>query len=60
LADDGGIERVQLRAESLAVKGNIYVFCSTVIFGVCRYNEIAIVRDIKSVSRKRLVESVTD
>jgi hypothetical protein len=39
LADDGGIEKVQLRAESPAVKRNLYVCCSTMIFGVCSYSE---------------------
>jgi hypothetical protein len=35
LADDGGIESVQLRVESPAVKRSLYVCCSTVIIGVC-------------------------
>jgi hypothetical protein len=35
LADDGGVEIVQLRVESPAVKRSLYVCCSTVIFGVC-------------------------
>jgi hypothetical protein len=35
LADDGGMERVQLRVESPAVKRSLYVYCSTVIFGMC-------------------------
>jgi hypothetical protein len=60
LADDGGVERVQLRAESPAVKGGLYVGCGTVIFGVCSYSETVIVPVLKSVTRKRLVESVTD
>jgi hypothetical protein len=34
-SDDGGVERVQLRVESPAVKRGLYVCCSTVIFGVC-------------------------
>jgi hypothetical protein len=35
MADDGGVERVQLRVESPAVKRRLYMCCSTVIFGVC-------------------------
>jgi hypothetical protein len=35
LADDGVVERVQLRVQGLAVKRRLYVCCSTVIFGVC-------------------------
>jgi hypothetical protein len=35
LADDGGVEQVQLRVESPAVKRRFYMCCSTVIFGVC-------------------------
>jgi hypothetical protein len=35
LTDDGGVERVQLRVESPAVKRKLYVCCDTVIFGVC-------------------------
>jgi hypothetical protein len=60
LADDAGIERVQLRVESPAMKRIPHVCCSTVIFGVCSFSETVIVPVLKSVSRKRLVESVTD
>jgi hypothetical protein len=60
LADDGGIERIQLRAENLAVTRNLYVCCSTVIFGACSYSITVIAPVLKSVTRKRLVESVTD
>jgi hypothetical protein len=34
VADDG-VERVQLRVESQAVKRRLYMCCSTVVFGVC-------------------------
>jgi hypothetical protein len=54
LEDNGGIERVQLRVESPAVKVSLYVYCSTVIFGVCSYSETV----LKSVARKRIVETV--
>jgi hypothetical protein len=60
MADDGGVERVQLTGESPAVKKSLYVCCSTVIFGVCSYSETVIVPVLKSVAMKRLVESVTD
>jgi hypothetical protein len=60
LADDGGIERGQLRVESPAVKSSLYVCCSAVIFGVCSYSETVIVPVLKSVTRKRLVGNVTD
>jgi hypothetical protein len=35
LADDGGVEGVQLRSGSPTVKRSLYVCCSTVICGVC-------------------------
>jgi hypothetical protein len=35
VAADGGIERVQLRFESPAVKRSLYVCSSTAISGVC-------------------------
>jgi hypothetical protein len=35
LADDGGVERVQLRVECPAVKRSLYVCYSTVIYGAC-------------------------
>jgi hypothetical protein len=38
-----GIERVQLRVESSAVKRSLYVCCSAVIFEVCSYSETVIV-----------------
>jgi hypothetical protein len=56
LADDGGIEKVQLRVESPAVKISLYVCCNTVISGVLSYSETV----LKSVARKRIVETVTD
>jgi hypothetical protein len=51
----GGVERVLLRVESPAVK-----CCSTVILGMCSYNETAIVLVLKSVTRKRLAENIRD
>jgi hypothetical protein len=36
------------------------VYSNTAIFGVCSYSEIVIVPVLKSVTRKRLVESVRD
>jgi hypothetical protein len=45
---------------SWAVKRRLYMCCSTVIFGVC--NSARLLRDpvLKSVARKRIVETVTD
>jgi hypothetical protein len=60
LAGDGGIERVQLRFESPAVKRRLYVCYNTAIFGVYSYNETVIVPVLKSVTTKRLVETVID
>jgi hypothetical protein len=60
LADDGGVAKVQLRGETPAVKRGLYVCCSTMIFGVCSYSETVIVPVLKSVTRKRLLERVTD
>jgi hypothetical protein len=60
LADNEGIEPVQLRFESPAVKRSFYVCCTTVTSGMCSYSEILIAPVLKSVTRKRLVESVTD
>jgi hypothetical protein len=55
LADDGAVERVQMRVESPEVK-----CCSTVVFGMCSYSEIVIVPVLKSVTRKRLAENIRD
>jgi hypothetical protein len=52
LADDRGIERVQLRVEIPALKRSLCVCCNTVIFGVCSYSETVIVPVLKSVTRK--------
>jgi uncharacterized membrane protein len=61
LADDEGVETVQLRAESPAVKRNLYVYCNTVVLVVCdSASETVIIPVLKSVARIRLVESVTD
>jgi uncharacterized membrane protein len=61
LADDEGVETVQLRAESPAVKRNLYVCCSTVVLVVCdSASETVIIPVLKSVARIRLVEGVTD
>jgi hypothetical protein len=60
LADEGGIERVELRVERPAMKRKRYVCCSKAIFGVCSYNETVTVPVLKSVTRKRLVAVVTD
>jgi hypothetical protein len=35
VADDGGVERVELRVESPAVKRSVYVCYRSGIFGVC-------------------------
>jgi hypothetical protein len=50
----------QLSAESLAVKRRLYMCCSIAIFGVCSYSETLIVPVLKSVARKRIVETVID
>jgi hypothetical protein len=47
-------------SESLAVKGRLFVCYSTAIFGVYSYSETVIAPVLKSFTRKRLVESVTD
>jgi hypothetical protein len=60
LADDGGIEKVQLRVESPAVKISLYACCSTVIFVVYSYSENAIIPVLETVARKRLVDTVSD
>jgi hypothetical protein len=59
LADDGGIEGVQLRVESPEMR-SLYVCYSTVIFGVCSYSETVIVPVLKSVTTIWLVEIVID
>jgi hypothetical protein len=35
LADDGGVQKIQLRVENPAASRSLCVCCSTVIFGVC-------------------------
>jgi hypothetical protein len=60
LADDGGVERVQLRVESPAVKRRLYMCCSAAIFRLCSYSETVRVPVLKSVARKRRVEAVID
>jgi hypothetical protein len=60
LADDGGIGRVQFRVESPAVKRRFYVCYSTTILGMYSYSETVIVPVLKLITRKRLMESVTD
>jgi hypothetical protein len=54
------IESVQLRVETPTVKRSLYMCCSAVMFGVCGYSETVIVPVLKSVTRKRLVQTVTD
>jgi hypothetical protein len=46
--------------ERLAVKRRLRVCYSATIFRVCSYCDTVVVRVLKSVTRKRLVESVTD
>jgi hypothetical protein len=55
-----GTETFQLGVESPVVKRSLYVCCSIVIFGVCNYSETGIIPVLKSVTRKRLLESITD
>jgi hypothetical protein len=42
-------------AVNLAVKRELHIWCNTVLFGVCSYNETVIVPMLKSVTRKRLI-----
>jgi hypothetical protein len=50
-----------LRVESLAVKRRLYVCYSTAIFGMCNTVRLLyIVLVLKSVARKRIVETITN
>jgi hypothetical protein len=46
--------------ESLAVKRRLYVCYTTAIIGVCSYSGTVIVPVLKSIARKRIVETKTD
>jgi hypothetical protein len=60
LADDGGIERVQLGAESPTAKRSLHVVVKYSDIWSVSFNETVTVPVLKSVARKRSVESVTD
>jgi hypothetical protein len=51
---------VQFGDEGQTMKRRFYMFCSTAIFGMCDSVRLVMVPVLKSIARKRIVETVID